>query len=279
MPKTSEALDLLSTSQTTAPQPAARCVYGAPLVAMIFRNHAVIKNACCNHWDCPLCGQTRARQEYHRMVWGAQVLEDEGRDLYFYTFTCRGREMPLDEAESEYLHWTNLLLTKMRQKAGRAAHYWSYAQATERQERLHPHSHMLCTFLPNDALATKDAKGRDVYVSAWFSSAHYQSGLGTQTSISRADNIEATSRYIGKYLFKDTALTRWPAKWKRVRYSQNWPKPPHYDAQFAIALLKPDDWNQVEKISEIFVCETDEIFEIASHRLGKICKRRGDIDF
>lgn len=272
-------LDLYSTSQTSPKISHQRCFYSAPLVAYVFRGNAVIKQACCNHWDCPACGQTRARQEYHRMVWGAQVLADEGHKLYFYTFTCRGRELSLEDAEGNYYEWTNRLLTAMRTKCKREGQFWAYAQATERQKRQHPHSHILCTYLAPDAIATHDSSGHCALLSRWFVKAHTRAGLGTQSRVSAVESIDAASRYIAKYLFKDSALTRWPPHWKRVRYSQKWPRPPYADAEIAITLLKREDWNDAAKAPVTWICDTDEIFEIAWHRIPNIVRRLSDVDF
>ena len=79
-------LDLLSTSQTAV----VRCVFGAPMVAMIVAGRATIGQACCNHWECPACGVKRARQEYRRIVAGCETLAIDHK-LYFLTITCRGK--------------------------------------------------------------------------------------------------------------------------------------------------------------------------------------------
>lgn len=293
-----QPLDQLSTSQTNhAPRSVdaftgeidydhpytegARCPYGAPLVAYIWRGNATIKQACCNHWDCPACGSTRARQEYHRMVWGAQVLEDEQQPLYFWTITCRGRELNYDDAMAGYYKWTNILLTGARAKSKRAGHFWAYVQVTEHQKktRAHPHSHILTTFLPTDARESMDGKHRVNYESEWFREANIRAGLGEQCRISRVDSGIAASSYIGKYLFKAVMSERWPPKWKRVRYSRNWPKPPYYPAEVAITLLTPADWKRARDEQTTWICENGRIFRAALQRMTNIVLREGDLTF
>jgi hypothetical protein len=268
-------LDQLSISQTRP----LFCPYGAPLIAMIFRGNATIQQACCNHWDCPVCGETRARQEYRRIVYGAECLNDDGHKLYFWTLTCRGKEMPLAEAQENYLAWTNVLLTNARSRAKRKGLYWSYVQVTERQQRGHPHSHILTTYLPIDALQYVHGDDAPSYTSEWFTAANESAGLGSQHRISAVENTSAVSRYIAKYLFKDSMLTHWPAHWRRVRYSQNWPTPPYQAAEWVTQLLKPSDWSMVAKRSETFICGTDATYEVAYKRLANIRKRVSDIDF
>lgn len=270
-------LDQLSTSQTKW----ARCIYGAPLVALIFNGRSTIQQSCCNHWDCPACGQARARQEYRKIVWGAEVLHDEDHKLYFWTITCRGRELSYDDAMAGYYEWTNKLLTSARLKAQRAASYWAYVQVTEHQQktRAHPHSHIIITYCPTDAVQ-KSGEGRSLALSSeWFKQANIRAGLGVQCRISAVGDASAVSRYIAKYLFKASMTEVWPSKWKRVRYSRNWPTPPHIPVDVAITLLRPQDWRHAAAEQTEWICADDRIYEIASKRLANIRKRVGDIDF
>src|SRR5882724_9677993 len=204
-------LDLLSTSQTRLHEmrwvepftgevflepPVVKyqsCPFGAPLIAMVFRGRATIQQTCCNHWECPTCGQTRAKQEYRRVVWGAEVLADEGHALYFWTLTCRGKELSYADAIDHYYEWTNVLLTNARAKAKRDAAFWAYIQITEHQKksRAHPHSHLIISFLPPDAVEFIDRKGKSAVASAWFFNANVSAGLGVQHQITRVKSASA----------------------------------------------------------------------------------------
>ena len=263
----SQPLDLLSTSQTSR----VRCAFGAPLVALRFGSKATIGQACCNHWECPCCGLIRAKQEYHKIAWGSEVLADN-HQLYFWTITCRGRELSIEDAEKNYYAWTNVLLTNARTYAKRKGHYWAYAQVTERQHktRNHPHSHIITTFCPDDAIKTRDEVGRDSVASQWFTRANSSAGLGSQHRISIVENAAAVGRYVAKYLFKDTMRDSWPKSWKRIRYSQNWPKPPQKQADFVAVLTDKNAWNSVAGEHWTFYCDNDIDYEIARHRIGNI---------
>ncbi|HEY9651958.1 MAG TPA: hypothetical protein V6C95_14940 [Coleofasciculaceae cyanobacterium] len=57
------------------------------------------------------------------------------------------------------------------------------------------------------------------------------------------DSPAAASRYIAKYLFKHSVFEIWPPKWKRVRYSQNWPKLPEKSNPAAFVILTAWDWH------------------------------------
>jgi hypothetical protein len=262
-----EPLDQLSTSQTSF----YFCPFGAPLVALIVEGKASIRQTCCNHWECPVCGDMRARQEYRRIVFGAEELGKEHK-LYFWTLTCRGRECSLKEAEENYYAWTNVLLTNARTKAQRAEMFWAYVQVTERQKknRRHPHSHIITTFLPDDAQSTRDGAGEVVLVSKWFVAANASSGLGSQHKITEIRSSSAVSRYVAKYLFKDTSRETFPPKWKRVRYSQNYPKTPVLVPGYAKVLLKRRDWDEIAEMEETWQAKSEGVLEYARHRIGNV---------
>lgn len=267
MPKNAEALDLLSTSQTTP----RICPFGAPFVAEIRGDKRRIFQSCCNHWECPTCGNTRAKQEYARIVHGAEVLSID-RKLYFWTTTCRGRELALDDAMENYGAWTNVLLTNARTKAKREGLYWAYSQVTERQKktRKHPHSHIITTFLPSDAIQTHDENGRNSYSSRWFSVANASAGLGPQHRITEVVSAAAVSRYVAKYMFKDAMQETWPPKWKRVRYSQNWPKLPLRPADLSIVLRASEDWSRAAAEPVVWETDNEVIYGMAQHRIWNV---------
>jgi len=260
-------LDLSSTSQTRS----LICPFGAPFVAMVVAGEGRIFQSCCNHWECPCCGEVRAKQEYRRIVAGCEKLSEQ-HDLYFWTLTCRGREISLAEAEESYYAWTNRLLTNARIKAKRCAAYWCYVQVTERQKktRAHPHSHIITTFLPEDATETKDAKGRTGIVSSWFSRANFSAGLGSQHRISKVASAAAVSRYVAKYMFKETMKETFPPKWKRVRYSENFPKLEPLVPEQMIVLLSPSEWRKADYAPLTWQTDNTTIYEMARHRIGRV---------
>jgi len=262
---TPTALDLFSTSQKI-------CIYSAPFLAIVRGNRGSIIQTCCNHWDCPRCGQIRAREEYGRIVEGARLL-GKSHTLYFYTFTCRGRYLSLHKAERNYLLWTNRLLSTMRARCKAEGGNWVYVQVTERQKRGHPHSHLLMAWIPNDGILTVDNKGKDCIASKWFSDAHFRAGLGSQSKITPVNSVEATAKYIAKYLFKDAMMTRMPKGWKRVRYSQNFPSSltKERDANATYITIKSEkDWKLVAKNEVRFATETRYIYELAFHRTNNV---------
>lgn len=285
------ALDLYSTSPNFGlvlpPQivskkdnsPSPKCTYANVWFAYQIEGAKYgITQGCCNHWDCPRCGQIRARQEYARIVHGIHRLSSENEALYFQTITCRGKEMSREDAESNYLTWTNRILDSYRARVKKQGGYWCYVQVTERQRRGLPHSHFLTTFSPGDVLLGTNTKWRriggelvseevKVLRSDWLSRAVKRSGLGEQYDISRVRNEAAASRYVAKYLFKQTAFDAdWPKGWKRVRYSQNFPKLPELKTD-AFVLRTYEDWNALGRVAVAVKCADMEVYEYATWKL------------
>lgn len=234
---------------------------------------------CCNHWDCPRCGIEVAKQHYGRIVSGARDLVAAGHKLAFLTVTCRGRELSASEAFDNYLLWTNRLIDAMRAKATRATkqhepEFWSYVQVTEKQQRSHPHSHFLITFMPDDTCLgfiekwTKSSSGFVLkYIEAlrsdWLVSQVKRSALGEQYDISEVGEVEAASRYVAKYMFKSSQFTsQFPKHWKRVRYAQSWPKLPTRETN-AFVLLSLEHWGMLASLAAVVDAQAGEAYDQA----------------
>jgi len=265
------------------------CAYHAPFFAMPVKDSVGVyrlSQGGCNHWDCPRCGKMRAKEEYWRIVKGAELLEREDHKLYFLTITTRGAGMDVKEAEENYLLWTNRLLTNLRKKAKDTGITFTYAQVTERQKRKHPHSHILTTYYPDDIWDSEgkiimgvkenwqkdnDGTRRAYFVDAVRSdviqSAVCACGLGDQYDFSEVRSAKAVARYVGKYLFKSSLLTVWPKGWKRVRYSQTWPKNELPESE-AFPIITREDWYQLATCAHKVLCRELQAANIAKAALS-----------
>lgn len=262
----STSLDLFSIRQTVgllsglpyAPDELL-CINGAPYFAYSVGSGKgyAISQGNCHDWQCPKCGLGRAKQEYGRIVEGCRILASK-YPLYFITITCLGKELSWEQSEAGYYIWTNKLLTTLRKSAKKYNLHWAYVQVTERQKRGHPHSHFITTYYPHDLIdgfkeSWKKVGGklqrqelpalRSEYLLARVTSA----GLGSQYDISEVRSAEGTSRYVAKYLFKESMfITDWPKKWRRVRYSRSFPKLEQKTSD-AMVLIKRDDWRELAR--------------------------------
>lgn len=257
------------------------CDYAAPLFAYEtgYRQNVLLQG-CCNHWDCKRCGILRAKEEYGRIVQGAKEIA-LNQELWFITLTCRGRQLNVADAEENYLEWTNRFLDAARIKARRLGQAWYYVQVTERQKRGHPHSHILTVFHPHDEVASKRTKwrtdnaGKRIYEqvellrSDWLSKEVVRAGLGSEYDISSVRSVEAASRYVAKYMFKSCMFTVWPKGWKRVRYSQSWPKLPEMTTD-AVPVLTDRDLINLAIRSETIICKELEVFQRTENAIRKV---------
>jgi hypothetical protein len=253
-----------------------QCERGAPFICYPDgQGRWRLVQGCCNNWLCPRCGHIRARQEYARILQGVQVLIEQGHTLYFHTLTCRGRELSLEESEADYYKWTNRLLSACRIHAKRHGIFWCYVQVTERQQRQHPHSHLITTFLPADAVLTRETRTRpdgteysvDVYVSKLFTDWNKRAGLGSHHKIEAVYSPIGMAVYLSKYLFKDCMTTPWPPRWKRIRYGNNWPKLADVSSPEAFPVLTLNDWNRVKAIPGLVYADSNITYERALARL------------
>lgn len=256
-----------------------KCIYANVWFAYQIQGKTYgISQGCCNHWDCPRCGQLRAKQEYARIVHGIHELSLAGYDLFFQTVTCRGKALTHQEADRGYLGWTNRLLDAYRARVKKRGGHWAYVQVTERQRRGHPHSHFLTTFDPGDietGLVVKWTRfagelrrdEKEALRSTWLQRAVCRSGLGEQYDISRVRNEAAASRYVAKYLFKPSAFdASWPLGWKRVRYSLSFPKLAELKTD-AFVLRRYEDWSHLARLAVVVNCADVETYEYAQWKL------------
>jgi len=286
------SLDLLNTSQTKKTYPKGKkpkndrkiydlCQNGAPYFAYeIGIKKWGVMQGYCNDWNCPRCGDQIAKQNYGRIVEGARHFGSTEK-LYMLTVTCRGSEITYEQAEANYLEWTNRLLTRLRVETKRADKIWAYASVTERQKRLHPHSHYLTTYCPTDATYIKKGGEKRYFTSGEVFPAKHNTlqsrlleqacvdcGLGRQYDISELESVEGASRYVAKYLFKAAvSQTVWPDGWRRVRYSRNWPKLPEKESN-AIVLLNPVDWYNLTITATQIVTQDDSVKYKAEQMIG-----------
>lgn len=252
-----------------------RCENGAPFIFFVDANGiARLVQGCCNSWTCERCGHMRALHEYGRLVNGARELARMDESLFFMTLTCRGRELSPMEADAGYGEWTNRLLTTCRAKQVRSGRLWAYAAVTERQHRGHPHSHFITTFCSDDVqefqkgadLPNGTVAKHDTLYSEWLVTACTRAGLGRMVDVSLINNPVAVAVYAAKYMFKEAVETVWPNGWRRVRYSNSWPKLPEVKSPLAFPLVHFSDWLRMQSLGYTVHAENEIAMDAAAAR-------------
>lgn len=150
---------------------------------------------------------------------------------------------------------------------------------TERQKRGHPHSHILTTFVPenlyHDWIYSKEYTNDEI-VETWkwalrsnqIHDLAVSAGLGDQYDISLVQTAAAASRYVAKYMFKDSMFgVHWPKKWRRVRYSQTFPKLPDKETN-AFVLLSQADWSKLAALAAFIYTDSPETKDECLYRLA-----------
>ena len=296
-------LDLFSTTPTndnladkSSKYP--RCYKNAPVIAIPSDGDkpGYLYQSCCNDWNCPRCGELRARYEYGRIVEGARKIQATTADLYMLTLTCKGDE-DLEASEANFGANTAKFWDALRIKAKRENVTLAYCAITERQRRGHPHIHAITNYAPPDNFSIYD--NYDLYCenvgslnqiipesmrfspeklhdengnlaidfrqlfSFWIAKQAVNSGLGVQARLAIVDAVEGASRYIAKYLFKVLQDEKFPKNWKRVRYSQSWPKLETDKATSAFVVMSRWDWYLVADDTAGFKTNSFEVYNKA----------------
>lgn len=233
------------------------CENHAPFIAFQRDSGAwYLCQGCCNSWQCPRCSIMRAKTEYGNIVHGAKTLAVDN-PLYFVTLTMKGKDLDLSTADDDYYQMTNRVLAAWRAATKRTNQHWSYVQVTERQKRGAAHSHIICTMIPkdtkphitNERLPSGAIARRDSLFSVWLMNKCVKAGLGRMIDISRVDSAHGVASYVAKYLFKDIQEHLWPRKWKRIRYSRNWPKVVRPENGLdAFPIIRAADWNRLREL-------------------------------
>ena len=277
-------LDIDSYLEQASAMERKECENGAPFICFrVTDNTWKLVQGSCNSWLCPRCGILRAREEYGRMVHGAKLLHEQGKQLYFHTYTCRGKELSKKEADDKYLLWTNRLLTTLRKDATKRGETWCYVQVTERQKRGHAHSHAISTYVPQDAIPY--AKGEelpngrkathDCLWSEYFRERNVAAGLGVECDLSVINHPVAVAVYAAKYLFKDAQITEFAKGWRRIRYSRSFPKLPAIEGKEAFPVVRMVDWQRVARLSEPVTTSQEWIVERAyAHLVTNVVLRK-----
>lgn len=246
------------------------CDYGAPYIAFIKDGKCAIQQACCNHWNCRRCTLIMAAQVRRRAVLGSEMFAAKGVGLYFWTFTLRGLDLELATADEHYYEWTNKALSRLRAAARKDGAIWAYVQITERQKRGAAHSHFIHTFRPRDAVNGGKRHGHQRLASLSFLRAVVDAGLGPQCDITVIDEPGAVASYISGYLNKHAVKDWFPPKWKRVRWSREWPDLPPEDLEYAKPLMKKNDWTELDAFERWWEVDSQENYEYVRRRMTHV---------
>lgn len=162
----------------------------------------------CKSWQCETCKAINAMHCAVQAANGIDALFMSGVRPKFLTLTLKGGISPSKAYEVLPDMWD-----KMRRKFAAFAREvgvpFDYCAFIENQSRGVPHFHIISTVAPN----IRELK-------AWSTSA----GMGYMTDVQPIAANKGVAWYISKYVGKGNDKGLMPRGFRRVRYSEGWPK-------------------------------------------------------
>lgn len=156
----------------------------------------------CGMWACSFCGPRMAARWVSRAQYGVFDLLKRGLECCFVTLTFPGY---LDAVEtlSRWRQCWPKMIQAVRRKVSQL--FYFYVHERHEDDRLHLH------LLVSPYIKTR-----------WWKDNAVVRGFGFIADSEPVFDAGGAARYVGKYLFK-AADSQWPAFWRRVGKSRNWP--------------------------------------------------------
>lgn len=165
----------------------------------------------CKRWACPICAPINALHEAIRTANGVSALRGAGLLVKFVTFTQLGKvktpEFAYRILDSQWDKFRNRWQYWAREQ-GVPNFYAAFVEGQSRRAGM-PHFHILATSLP-----------KAYRVKLW----GIRSGLGYMCDVQAVGPSSGVAWYVSKYSTKSTDAQYMPHGFRRVRYSEDWPK-------------------------------------------------------
>jgi hypothetical protein len=141
-----------------------------------------------------------------RAFFGTKAYEEQNITISFLTLTSHEKLTPQQALWVFPKAWK-----KLSQRARRAADQFSYLMIPEKTKRGVIHVHAIET----SCLGTE-----------WWSDNARASGMGYKCDESEVRTAQGSAAYVVKYLSKSLVVEEWPARFRRIRSSRDWPPLP-----------------------------------------------------
>lgn len=160
----------------------------------------------CKQWTCEFCAEQNAGDWRIRVARGVNYFQERAIDVSFITLTSRGGK---GRTRDKSLEAFRRGFPSFRKRVLYANNLFEYIAVPEQHQNGVVHMHLIATYHGTKRLI-KDAA--------------YKSGLGYMADVRYVDSGVYAAWYISKYIGKDFIGLKWPAKFRRVRCSNGWPK-------------------------------------------------------
>jgi len=187
----------------------------------------------CKRWSCPVCAPINAYHEAIKVANGIRAMYTAGLVPKFATITQGPKvktaefaysilDQQWDGFRNRWQYWvageqlrsdfiyhpiSRRIIPRVYKDAAPTM-YAAFVEGQERREGV-PHFHIIATMLPKKELMRKWA---------------IKSGFGFEVDIQSVGASSGAAWYVSKYSTKSSDAQIMPKNFRRVRYSQDWPK-------------------------------------------------------
>lgn len=165
---------------------------------------ALVFKSNCDTWECEECATRKKNQWSARAILGCQELRLRGETIHFVTLTSHERLKTFAATAVVFPSAWGKLYKRMKRQTP-ALMYLMILEQHKLGGRLHAH------FLTNHDRGTR-----------WFKDNARACGFGYQAQVGIVKSDGAAAAYVSKYIGKSLGANPLPAKFRRVRCSQNW---------------------------------------------------------
>lgn len=159
----------------------------------------------CKQWKCRACADINRDRWRDRIKAHVEKTMADGVVWYFVTITSSGKVRGMRKSIWVWRHAWPKLYARAKRKAGQ----FDYCLLPEQHKDGTLHVHILTTA----ALTAR-----------WYKDNAPSCGLGYQNDCQRVKSAAQAAGYVTKYISKGMNDANWPAQFRRVRVSRNWPK-------------------------------------------------------
>lgn len=187
------------------------------------RNTAVYLDTQCKSYSCAVCAECIRRLHQARIIYGTKEYQSwHGLRWSFVTLTSHEQCQTFESSLALF----QAVLPKWRKRMKRRYGDFGYVLVFEQHKSGALHAHMLINCPVSKKWARRHARAV---------------GLGYMVDVQKLHAAAAAGKYCSKYISKSLATTKFPKRFKRVRYSHNWPELPRKASPIRQWLAVPHD--------------------------------------
>lgn len=185
-------------------------------------NRVLLLDTQCKCYACEQCRDAIRRVHQARIIYGAKEYAPwAGLRWSFVTLTAHEKTREFKKSLELFQRALPLWRKRMKRRYGD----FGYVLVFEQHKSGAVHAHLLINCSVSKKWVRRHARAV---------------GLGYMADVQRLHAAAAAGKYVSKYISKSLADAKFPKRFKRVRYSHNWPELPKPSSSIR-------DWTAVRK--------------------------------